>query len=590
MFVPPQIRAVGPEHMLALADTVDTDGVWQGLANVPRLSLRLPLRTFDEVRSVVEQGVHGPHDEVSVLEWLRFVYASDWDACPDSVQDTLAKLVWRVAYDTAILYDVLVVSVVEHVVLRGRQVSQHLVANLINDKSDRMTVLAWLLEGRWAQLARSCVDLGVAPERRLRLLGFPRLLDEQLMLVARECVAAYVAQPRPVRARLQNWLLEALRHEDDVAVECLIVGLAVDEVGLIPAVKDWVLQHYGPNMPGTRWEYLSLTARNRLLEWAGSLFFEDFERVIDAIVARKKVLQLQAWELNQLQGRIWFWSAYKARFRQIRVLLPQKTLTRIDSEVVVQSGRLDQLSSVGEQVEVCLFDFGTHIVAEVFRGAGEVRVIEATAPHREMLFDRDVVGIPQIRDLPALLVHDHGYLWQSGLPIALKHRGIAPSPGVTSMRSPVRGSGKKYSERPISFRMEKDKLRSRQDEFVGWLPHFIAMHPDGLLRSRLAGMLPNYTELGSVEASLRRQARVSLIPGPPGTHQEAWFVEGEKVCEGTLDKRPGNDFGFVRRPFQGDVFVAPHLIADNNLAHGMKVRVLYVQASRGPSANRVERL
>ena len=63
-----------------------------------------------------------------------------------------------------------------------------------------------------------------------------------------------------------------------------------------------------------------------------------------------------------------FWADYSNRFQQLRILLPQSSLTAISNQY---RGNVDRLEDDGsDTTEVCIFNFGEWIVVEFFRGRG----------------------------------------------------------------------------------------------------------------------------------------------------------------------------------------------------------------------------
>lgn len=567
----PAFRAEPPERLEELAGSVGVPGAWRGLDRVPRFPAMLPLRTFGAVSAQLLAGEYEQLGEVRLLEWLDFLQPFRWVTLSPSAQIALAQGTWNAARRIRILEELLVLHLAVHAILGEPKSPRCLLESRPRDawlSSDRLEVLFGLLEGELGQVSRTCLRLQEPPKALLRRLRFPQPGVELLGEIARECLSRFL-ESEVSSQNLDPWIIGVLDEGKHDLVEELILGLPVERVEKHEQLRDWVLQLYGPAVSRSLWPTLGAESQARLREWAGSIFFEDFRAIIESMLGERDRLGLEPWEVNQLQGRIWFWENYRSKFQRIRVLLPWATVSRLQSPPTLRTGEIEELGA-GAQAEMCIFDLGDHLVVEVFRGAGELRLLPSTPETRRVLLEGSPPSLEDTRGLPPKRIHDHKYLWQSSLLLMLQEIGIQPDPDTQSFRVPKgRGTGEwatvPYSHETGGRPFSADKKRERWNDFKKWLPNYIATAGDEGLRLSDLARTTGYSE-GQMREALQERWELHSID-PAGAR---WCYRKEPV------NRPGRAARLVGRP------PSPAKVADDRGVRPSAQEVLRALRAAGP--------
>ncbi|MCB9694509.1 MAG: hypothetical protein H6736_22085 [Alphaproteobacteria bacterium] len=397
---------------------------------------------------------------MSALEWFLFVRHEAWADRRDATE--LAHLTWARSRRTPSLRAVLVSAVGQVVVQGGEGASRPLVKHMeVLPGDEALELLDEMRRCRDDDVARRCLKSRLTPRELFRSLGLPLPRGSRAEALALGFVRAFTAKGRPTDDALVVQLLEEVATSEMMGE--LLRGIPADALEAHAHLRDAVLPVWGP--AGPRYGELVPADQERMRAWTGSIVFRDFARIIDLMVA-SEALGLPEYESRRLMSRRGFWAAYQARFQGLRVLLPQKTVNTLGLQRDLERKGIERLGP-GEQVVTCLMDFGDHVVVEVFQGAGEVRIIEKA---RSELFQVAGIGLDAIRSQPALLAHDHVFMWQPSLHRALSGIGIHPSAGVGHYES---------GTRRFSFRDQvgKKDIEKRRQALRVWLPGFVRSQP-----------------------------------------------------------------------------------------------------------------
>jgi len=591
-------EAYAPVQVESLARQVHTPGHLRGLDLIPSTEFVLPLRTFEELSTAMTLG--SPEDllEVSVLEWLDFLDETHWKDLPRSDQKLLAKRTWAAAGRTPLLTEVLVLQIALHVCLGTPRMSGVLLA--LPDRAppidtDRWIALRALVEKDSTKLAWTSWKVGLPPSAALRSLRLPLPLKADLEGVQTACVRLFLKHATSVPAKWDRWLTGVLFQGGTELVEMVIQGLPIDEIGNHEPIREWILERYSPNFEGTWWSDLSTASQMRLKEWTGSIFFEDFKAIIDTMIRHRDRLGLNDTEVNQLQGRVWFWENYRARFRRLRVLLPQKTVDILKNKLQLRQGEIEVLGPEAN-TEICIFDIDKFVVVEVFRGAGELRLFQGTTA--DHLLEKMHIGLSDIRYLMPLQIHDHRYYWQTSLVKMLMSCSIEPDPDTKSFRVPSRDSRDGFR---IRYRKGKGLeetnpkwLDERKRSWSKWIGQYVKDKGGSISLHELiqtttwnqAALLEMLRMSRDLQPSTGAEAVwvFKRAPEQKSPHKSRKPGGGEFVVSGRLDHRKGNAFAFIKNTGSSDVFVPPYVLQGSGLKNGAKVKARAVKSKKGPRA------
>ena len=535
-----EIRPPRPSRLVDLAAGLDvTGGRLSALADLPSQGLSFPLRSFDELCACLEdrQAV------VSPLEWFSFLRHPLWLALGDRSL-AVAQQVWSRSY-TDVLLRRLLFDAVGRWVFRGTPgVAEALVQCIPRGVDAAGDVLRMAREDDLHGLALACIEDDRPPEAYFRHLGLPPPGRELAARVAEELVEEAFWDDRV--GPPEDLLLHLLQEQDGPVLAGQLIEIIEPGSDGCDRLQEAIFQAWGPSSPRN----MELTAEQRdlLLSWAGSVVYADFRQLVDRMRRNASGLRLEHYQVNRLLSRSAFWAAFQSRFRRIRVLLPRQSVQTLGLQGELGRPGLDLLGP-GEQVVTCLMDFGTHVVVEVFQGAGETRVVVEGA---QELFEHEGLGLTAIRRHPTVLAHDHVQLWQASLMPALMDLGLRPSPGVTDYAN---GHGNRF---PIGQRLSDRQMEDREQSWARWLPTFVNSLP------------PDQQNPGDVQALLHtwtiRQVKEAL---------------GQEL-KGKVKNIHAKGFGFIVVNGKPDVFVPPSLA--KSLKPGMKVRVTVRTTKKGPQA------
>ncbi|NJK61403.1 MAG: hypothetical protein HC921_00755, partial [Synechococcaceae cyanobacterium SM2_3_1] len=270
-----------------------------------------------------------------------------------------------------------------------------------------------------------------------------------------------------------QWLIrcfDQMNHELQTrSVERLLLTLPKQTAGSLPDLIQWLREHYGPKGLSLSWHSLSEEARKNLREWIGAASYQDFANLVDRILNK---LPLNDRESRQLSRRKDFWSNYSDAFLRIRILIPGKTISYLNTQDF--SSDIEILAHDGTDTEVCVFDFGEWFVIEFFRGGGSEIRLFPKGDLETILFNSNNLSVKQLRSLGGE-VHDHVFLWQPFCVKWLGRKGIYPNKDITYFR--VSSRSRPYFDwktHSLPEPSQEDQLE-REEQLNHWHRHIASL-------------------------------------------------------------------------------------------------------------------
>ena len=418
--------------------------------------LRLPLKTSDEVLATL---VRGDVQSLGALEWMMFLSDRTWWKGRRTVHQEISWI--AAAADNNHSLRELTLSCVALAAFGGGHCAAELVAlareGKLCERSLRASLLAELLRKDTKALAMRCRRSVKSPEDLIHEASFPLPSVTDLTQIRRACFGT-----RPKQQQQDFYLALLAQLETSDIEHAVLRGWRPEDSDDVPRVRDWLVEYFERHGE----DDLSPLGRERLQAWRGSTHFDEFQKVARLLEDRAFELQFSTFQLNQLKSRVSFWSTFRGSFLGVQFLFPAKTYKRLVR-------RYPHASEFDGEAEVCLFDFGNHVVVEVLRSmggrrtafdGGETRLLErATADSWRVSGG----GLRDLRRRPVLLVHDHKVRWQQGLYLALQHFGITPMPKQRYTNFATRdGAATEYT---ASSKMSQKQLSKRSQVFLDWV-------------------------------------------------------------------------------------------------------------------------
>lgn len=425
-----------PTAMVQLGESL---GATRTVPWSPRPHLQRPIRGREAIEAAFESGDTG---DFRLVEWMMgFGLLRDWDVRDPGRADRVARLMWQAGRQRSAL---------------GRIMTRKLILGAMQPASKKSALWrvfaqreihepdpAWMkihqilacLGRETRNQARALAELACSwnetvPAMITGVMGPPGAALIEPAIV--ECPAVFVGATRTRHA--EAWLLQNLEEmnpgQQRDAVLYLLRTLTDEQATRYGRLVLWLQAHYQElsaeigGLPG------NLLARLR--QWVGAVNYGDFEKLIQKLLASGLVSD--DYLTNQLRRRSAFWSNYRDRFSNLRILLPSSSsayfemtdLATEDVLVLKADGTLPTHLS-----EICLFDFDTLIVIEFFRGpSSETILLEGTDEIRRALFENRELSIRRLRHIGMVrngVWLDHEFLWQRFHERALFERGIQPN-------------------------------------------------------------------------------------------------------------------------------------------------------------------
>jgi len=420
--------------------------------------------------------------ELSFLEWL-FVFhcGANWKGLPADRSEAIAHKVWQFIQDSDTFILPFLYALLEGLDAANKGelrpfsmppvlIDVVLTQGSLNAKfSDILALLKLLKNRQYIEVFQWARSLDLLPKGLFKRLGLPTHFKE-VKKVEASVVSWFQADASPERA---DWLVgcfEAWSAEATAQVHQIVSDLLCrvsPKVGSEhPVLVRWLGRYWYRSAEGrSRWECLSDKAKEALPHWLSIGGWSDFGRAIQLINPL-----LKDWEQNQLKRRPEFWSHYTSRFQRVRILFCQKSHAQLTADQQRLFERLEP-SRFSEDTEVCIFDFGSHYVVEVFRGEiSEMRIFPQTEALETVFFQSESLSLLQIREQVCNLdsqVYDHAYLWQGYAEAWLRKHGIKPNDHVKVWRG-LPPNAAQYSPDQGLPEPSESKKQERQQQLERW--------------------------------------------------------------------------------------------------------------------------
>lgn len=446
---------------------------------------RKPLRPL---WAVLDAILDGEADPPQLLEWLLAVRMySAWDSPTGEVAASTAQAIWAAGAIKPLLMQVLLWRLAKHY---DSASPKPLGAALIKAFPDpqgntghqamRLVALLAKKDGH-RQLLSTAWTQGLTPRQLLRQHRLPPELG-QVQDADRSVAQTWLSSNQ--REAKEAWLVACLEEMalpvQVAAVEQLLATLSPTEVGRMSKLIAWLKEHYRPASLGP-WQQLSDRSRSALNGWLNVLNFNYFETLVERMTRADTAhhLDLDDDRCKKLRHRVSFWSNYSTRFRRLRICLPPETFRLLgegaaNSEQVLCLRALKTNPNVHYRdrpyttdTEVCIFDLGSLMVIEFFRGKGS-ETIFLSQPVEE-LFEATDLSVKRIRAIAYKrggVARDHQHLWMGSRAQELIKYGIEIDDGRNEFQLAPNGRSCKYKRGSGPQLRSSDQDRKDRDAQV----------------------------------------------------------------------------------------------------------------------------
>lgn len=381
---------------------------------------------------IIQDLENGNVENITALEWVYCIYNKDkWDAKNPNRSIYTSEAIWKATEKNTWLKQKLFWNL-----LLNYGGKSSLAQSLVNSASvfipqnqldrDKLAIIEVLKTADPAyQLVLLCCQKNLTPFQLFNQYQLPcksRIIEQVL-----DKITAYFLSIVNINTKHVNWLLQCLEEMGNVvqvkAIEQLLIQ-ANPHLGTdYPKLLEWLQKQYGSSTPNSRWNELSSEAKVAMRKWLGAVSYQDFQKIVNIILEQGSLTDK---ERRNLKSRRTFWSHYSDRFEKIRILLPEvsanllkKHLSEDDFSILENDG--------SETSEVCIFDLGSLIIAEIFRGSGsEIRLYDKKEPDIERILFEKKLSIKFLRYIKSTH-HDHVVCWQQSCEKMLRKNGVLPN-------------------------------------------------------------------------------------------------------------------------------------------------------------------
>lgn len=427
----PDFSPLKPSELLEFSKSLSTQEPPQPI--IPPITNPIKPRTFEEILKDIETN---KIDNISNLEWIYLVYFNSDNNLK------LCQLIWNVAKQKQWLKNRLLWNLVLYYGNEGNNQKRILSESLVNsfsvdvldrkDHKDLVTIkIIESLKKDPADLAKLSLTYKKTPKNLLKTYQLPHWI-KKAEAALKAVAEVFVSSPD---SQSETWLincLEEMLSEDQIkATDYLLTNISAEIAGDLPNLVEWVKLNFKPKNSNSKWHQLSRKAKEALRKWIGAVNYKDFENIVDLLLQEEivKILAIEQGK-NQLQSRKSFWANYSDRFEQIRIFLPQRSINVLGDRL---PSNVQPLIEDGSDTEVCIFNFGTWLIVEFFRGKGsETRFFSSNYSPQiaQELLEQNQLSVKYIRSLNCEKVHDHVYGWQSDCEQWLREHQILPNEGT----------------------------------------------------------------------------------------------------------------------------------------------------------------
>lgn len=244
----------------------------------------------------------------------------------------------------------------------------------------------------------------------------------------REILAGFAEERNPPR-RLGWWTqqLDDLSEQERIDVlQRLLANATVVALDGNAPMAVWIATQCRPLI-----QSLTPQARRVLHGWEGQALYRDFRRLADTMHRSDP----RNHEMHRLKSRTLFWSMYQDQVIRRRIVVPRETASSLSKDVLGEGVEVFEVTSKARQrTEVCVFQFATCVVVELFRGEpGETRVFKATPRTLELLEPGSAISLVLVRGIPGGEAMDHVVGWQAQATRTLAKHGLKPDPQVNGI-------------------------------------------------------------------------------------------------------------------------------------------------------------
>jgi hypothetical protein len=399
-------------------------------------------------------------EQISQLEWVVILRRkAKWDEKNSRAEET-AKKMWLIAVHHPTLRQRIVKALALYYSDRN---TYSLAPSLVRGFSvfeeiayEKYPLIIQVLqclknESSANDLVRLMSQYGWTPKQLRENLADQIPLSISAIVDVEQYIVPYFSQLRlPTQAEVK-WLLNCLQglhttrdsqpDQQSISVNHLLLNVSTSQASPHTQLIQWLREVYSSYRSNSRWYKLTDQAKCNLQQWIGGVSYKDFSQLAEQI---RQHLPLESKEKEHLWSRMTFWSHYSERFQgDLRILVPESSVQAL------AHGSFPHCNILNEDgnaiTEVCIFNLGKFLVAELFRGSGnKTYIFQYSKKLEKFLFGDSRISVQDIRDRGGK-EFDHAWGWQTKCVEYLEGNGISANPGTTEFRG-LPPDCKKYTQ------------------------------------------------------------------------------------------------------------------------------------------------
>ena len=243
---------------------------------------------------------------------------------------------------------------------------------------------------------------------------------------------AGAALPMSPDSEALAWWLTCQRNIEDkqtlAQLELLLAKVNYVQPGC--EFDEWIQIHCLPDNADTFWYQLSEFAQQKLKSFYHVTTFKSVKKIFDALCDTSTDPNLTETHVRNLAGRTSFWADYSESFVRVRFLLTQRSKELLANKMDLRQERVTIMVPhySNDASEICIFEIGSYIFIERFRGSDfDLGIFLKSAGLEKLLFDSDGLDGRIVSQLTPEWAEDHKDYWQKRLISVLSSKGIKPN-------------------------------------------------------------------------------------------------------------------------------------------------------------------
>jgi len=388
-----------------------------------------------DIKSIAKRLKNG--ELISEIDWIILLRSEErYQELSASDRESIVILVWTSLIKDELRYNKCLEKIVAGLARGFNAIADSLItafpkklSTYQNDVSKQKTeVVRYLLQQDHLQCGQVIFSKGQSVTDWFEQYSL-EVKGEHITSICSQAVD--VLSPSPCTNELSWWLScqEPLEVEQTIKqLEELLDKVTYVESG--SGFDNWIKESCLPDSEETFWYQLSEAAQNKLKSFYHVTNFKSVKKIFDALCETSTDHTLTETHARNLTRRTSFWASYSESFERIRFLLTQRSKNLLSNKMDLQQERVTVMGNhpLNDASEICIFEIGSYVFIERFRGSDfDLGVFEKSPLLEKLLFESKDLDGAIIGQLEPSWIVDHKDYWQKRLMQFLLKKRIKPN-------------------------------------------------------------------------------------------------------------------------------------------------------------------